>query len=131
MKYIILLAFISGCSTTTAPTKKISHQCEYNAESIESKHAILSAKRQGGALGNCFKNFIKFETDKTQSVHICHTLNVSKNGSVTYSKINGINSRVSNDLKMCLEQSLWTMDFKSLQLSENLFLKFPLSYQSK
>jgi hypothetical protein len=79
----------------------------------------------------CFKNYIKFQEESKQTLKVCHTLNISKDGRVTYSNVTPIEGRVSNDLKMCLEQGFWVMNFEKLQLDEDLYVKFPLIYQSK
>lgn len=129
MKKIILLIILSGCSSKPVVLSE-KHSCQ-NTASQQSSHAILSIKSQISKMQACFRNYIKFEENSKQTLKICHTLSISKKGKVTYSSVNPIEGRVPNDLKMCLEQSLWVLDFQKLQLDNSLYVKFPLIYQSK
>ncbi len=113
MKYIFLLFLVIGCSTHKE-AKTTSKVCLGNDDSIEKRHAVISAKRQGRALANCFKNYIRFQENKKQSINICHQISIKVSGKVNSTRVFGIDTKIPNDLKMCLEQSLWVMNFKSL-----------------
>ncbi len=134
MKYLLLVLLVVSCSSNKTVSKK--HKVSLNGcmetnSSIEQRHAILSAKRQTQALAKCFQNYLRFQEKKKQSVHVCHKLNIKKSGRVIYTKAFGLGSRLENDFKMCIEQSLWVMNFKSLQLDEGLYLVFPLEFKSE
>lgn len=107
------------------------HPCELSPSKTESRHLIIAAKLQASSLSACFKNYIKFEENKNQSFNVCHKFNVSKVGEVTYSKAYGINQSLPKDFEMCLEQQIWMMNFKGLQLQEADYINFSLKYQSK
>jgi len=125
----LLLCLLGSCSTHEARNKS-AHSCLLDSHSTEQEHIIISAKSQGGSFISCFQNYLRFEKEKKQTVHVCHALLVEKSGKVTYSKVSGINERVPNDFRLCLEQSLWIMNFKSLQLSGEVYLQFPIKYES-
>ena len=71
MKYIAIYILIVGCSSRVEPDNTLRtdlSQCRYSSSDIESKHATLSAKRQGGALVNCFKPLGHSGQPKLQAV---------------------------------------------------------------
>jgi hypothetical protein len=126
---LICLFILAGCSSKPA-TLLENHSCK-SKPNQQSAHATMSIKSQMSKMKACFKNYIKFQEESKQTLKVCHTLNIAKTGKVTYSKVTPIEGRISNDLKMCLEQGFWVMNFEKLQLDEDLFVKFPLIYQSK
>ena len=94
-----------------------------------SKHLIISAKAQNNSMANCFKNFIRFEEDKTQSIYTCSTLKINNSGRVSYAYTRGKRGQtVPKDLKMCMEQSFHKMDFNSLQLDQAQTIQFPIEF---
>ena len=134
MKFLFLVLLVVSCSgqkTVSKKNKVTLSGCVETNSSIEQRHAILSAKRQTQALAKCFQNYLRFQDNKKQSVHVCHKLNIRKSGKVIYTKAFGLGARLENDFKMCIEQSLWVMNFKSLQLEEGLHLVFPLEFKSE
>jgi hypothetical protein len=132
MKYnIFILYFITSCSSVDKTMQNYKRQCSIKQNSIEARHASLSIKADP-ALKNCFKNYLRFQKEKKQVLHICHSLNIKKDGKVSFSSVKefGGKNALSNDFKMCLEQALWAQNLKSLQLSEKVFINFPITYQS-
>jgi protein involved in sex pheromone biosynthesis len=125
---LTFLAFLlAGCSSSTKTNAN--KFCTYRSENIQSKHVIIMASSQQKKLGRCFQNFLQFEKEKNKSLVVCNTLNVAKNGKVTYTKVSG--KGVPRDLKMCLEQEFWMMNFKALQLEKNVYVQFPLTFKSQ
>ena len=55
-------------------------------------------------------------------------INVKKSGKVSYVKVFG--PKIPKDLAMCIEQELWTMDFSLLQLDQNVYVQYPLTFKS-
>ncbi len=129
MKKLIFLIILSGCSSKPA-TLLENHSCK-DSDSLQTSHAKMAIKSQISKMQACFQNYIKFQQESNQTVKVCHTVNISRDGKVTYSQVTPIEGRIAKDFKMCLEQSFWVMNFSKLQLEEDLFVKFPLIYQSK
>lgn len=136
LKLFCLLIVLSSCSFTPADKKRTipssSHfkSCFIKQDSIEAKHVALSIRSQP-ALINCFKNYIRFLSDKDISIPVCHSINLSKDGRTTFAQVRGIERKIPADLKLCLEQALWTQNLEKLQLSEKIYVNFPLIYSGK
>lgn len=127
MKYLVLLGLLSSCANIK-PTKSKSLFCSHKDKSIQSRHLIMMANSQQEKLIRCFRNFLRFEENKKQRIVVCNTLNVRKSGRVSYARVFGPN--VPKDLAMCLEQELWTMNFKALQLDKSVYVQYPLTLNS-
>lgn len=124
---LMILLFTSSCASPVS--SKTNVKCESDNQSIISRHIALKATYQKNSLVRCFQNFLQFEQNKEQKIHVCNTLNVAKSGKVTYAKVNGI--KLPKDLKMCLEQELWSMNFKSLQPETDILVRFPITFSSR
>lgn len=126
---VLPLLFLLSC--TQSQTKKQSSLCPETTKEMENRHVVISAKAQANVLVRCFKNYLKFEKEKKQTIKVCNVLNVAKSGKVTYSKAFGIGMRLPKDFQMCLEQEYWMMNFVKLQLDKPAYIKFPLEFKSK
>lgn len=129
---VLFVGFILlyGCSHTENHTPKNS-RCQEASNKIENRHVIISAKSQTGPLGRCFRDFLKFEQNKKQTLKVCSVINVNKSGKVTYSKVFGLDKKIPKDFQMCLEQEYWMMNFAKLQLDRPAYVKFPLEFKSQ
>ena len=127
MRILITLSLLASCSNIE--TKK-QHKCETFPNNTQDRHIIISAKLEMGSLARCFKNYLRFEENKKQSFNICHNLNVAKSGKVTYTKAYGIGKSLPKDFKMCIEQELWLMNFKKLQMQRASYINFSFKYNS-
>ena len=135
IKLLIPLLILTSCSSHLKESKPLkdknyTKQCYIKQNSLEAKHAALSISRDS-ALVNCFKNYLRFQKNKKQSVSVCHSINIEKSGKPSYVKVKGLEYKLSNDFKICLEQALWVKNLKGLQLSEKIYINFPINYSSK
>ncbi len=133
MNKILLMAIIllmASCSTNQKASKSQVGVCSPNTREVQDRHLIMSAKSKSKILARCFRNYLKFEKNKKQSIKFCSNINVSKAGKVTYSKVFGIGSKLPKDFKMCLEQEYWMMNFKGLQLEKASYIHFPFEFNS-
>lgn len=131
MRFTFLLLYLvmfSSCSGSNV--KKSRTLCPETNNEMENRHVVISAKSQSHSLARCFKNYLKFEKDKKQTIKVCNVLNVAKSGKVTYSKAFGLGKRLPKDFQMCLEQEYWMMNFSKLQLDKPAYIKFPLEFKS-
>lgn len=127
----------SSCAIT--PINKVSNQnpvidsghCSKLYSETEKKHLVIAAKIKSSVLANCFRNYLRFETEKKQSISVCNQLSIKKSGRVSYVQITNANKRVlPKDLKMCIEQEYWKMDFEGLQLESSHLIEFQLNFAS-
>lgn len=118
---------LSGCSGQIIKGESLS-KCNRTHDSILSKHIELQVNSQSKSLTRCFQNFLQFEENKKQTIDVCNRLNVARNGHVTYANVSG--DKLPKDLQMCLEQELWTMNFRALQPNKNVRVQFPLTFSS-
>ena len=129
-KSIFIISLVLSCSQTRQ-IEKINSACKISDEDISQRHITLSVKTQQSVLTRCFKNYLKFQENKKQTLNFCNVIHVSQNGKVSYSKVFGIGSNVPNDFKMCLEQEYWMMNFSKLQLQKPTYVKFPLEFRAE
>jgi len=133
MKKVFILAtalLVASCSSNQNTSSKRGGICSENTSAVQDRHLIISAKSKSKILVRCFKNYIKFETNKKQSFKFCSNINVAKSGMVTYTKVFGLGNKLPKDFKMCLEQEYWMMNFKGLQLEKSAYIHFPLEFSS-
>lgn len=107
-------------------TKKLS-ACE--APDQASSHAAMAVRAKATEFAGCFSNYMKLrELDKVE-VSLCARLTADIGGRPSRVRVFGEDDALSNDLKWCLEQQLWKMDFSKLQYSSAQKLTFPLRFE--
>lgn len=105
--------------------------CQTHAKSVDEKHLIIATQIKSSVMVNCFKNYLRFEKNKKQVISTCNQLAVRKRGDVSFVQVTNANKRsLPKDLKMCIEQEYWKMDFSGLQLDQSYIIKFPLNFSS-
>ena len=91
----------------------------------------MAAKIRSSVLANCFKNYLKFETNKKQKISVCNQLSIKKNGRVSYVQVTNANKKkIPEDLRMCIVQEYRTMNFKGLQLDNAHLIQFQMNFSS-
>lgn len=138
--FLICLSFLLSCTTPARkksviqqpkPTTTRTSECTNEYADSDMRFLTKSAMYRSQALQSCFKNYLQFEENKKQTIYTCNVLTVNRQGKVSYVYSRGYKgSIIPKDLKMCLEQGFWKMQFKGLQLSRGYTIKFPLSFQS-
>lgn len=104
--------------------------CEFKSSDIEKRHIFMSVS-SNQKLTSCFLNYLRFETQKKQKISTCNKIHIRKNGKVSFAlSMRDKNSKMPKDLRMCIEQELWSMNFEKLQLSSSKKITFPLIFQS-
>ena len=137
-KFIFVLIWLVSCSTKKeirVKTRKKHNQnekCENKRSSSDLHFLTISAKHHSRILTHCFKTYMRFETNKKQTIKTCNVVTVRKNGQVKYAYTRGYKGTIlPKDIKMCMKQGLLQMRFKGLQLKKGHTIKFPISFQSK
>ena len=136
-KLTLLAALLVSCSTNNQVKKGHSRvessksDCSNDSENWDKKFLTISARHHSKQLSHCFQNYIRFETNKKQTIKTCNILGVNRSGKVTYVYSRGMKGTIiPKDLKMCMEQDFWKMHFKGLQLEKGYTIKFPLGFKS-
>jgi len=136
-KTLVLLFLMASCSSykeariQEAVNAAKVDDCQDTDSFGDKKFLMASAIHHSKVLSRCFENFMRFETNKKQTVKTCNILTVRKDGKVTYAYTRGYKGTVlPKDLKMCMEQDFWKMHFKGLQLDKGYTIKFPVGFQS-
>ncbi|MBD65209.1 MAG: hypothetical protein CME62_08380 [Halobacteriovoraceae bacterium] len=136
--FLLVLVLCFSCSTSPKKlTKKSSPQargdsCVSDHNYAEEKYLTTAAKAQANILARCFKNYLQFEEDKNQEIKICNTLTVQRSGKVTFVHTRGFKGdRLPKDLKMCMEQEYWKMNFARMQLDRRYTIRFPIHFKSR
>lgn len=105
--------------------------CEDSHLHIDQRVLIMAAKHYSKSLSHCFANYMRFEKNKKQTIKTCNVVTVNKTGKVTYVYSRGMKGNViPKDLKMCMEQDLWKMHLRGLQLGRGYTIKFPISFKA-
>lgn len=126
----------SSSKTDDSKLKKFTSEqklkgCHGENNSLEQRHLAIAAKNKVKVFSRCFDNFIKFEKNKNQKFYTCMLLTIHKNGAVKYVYSRGqFGTEPPKDLKMCIEQEMWGMDFSGLQLGKSLTVRFPVEFNS-
>ena len=139
-KYLFLLFIFSSCAGVKVLDSKKSSEaskaskaafCKQQYSETEKRHLVMAAKIKSSVLANCFRNFLRFEENKKQSLSVCNQISVKRDGRVSYVQVTNANRRtLPKDLKMCIEQEYWRMNFSGLQLAENHLIQFQLNFSS-
>jgi len=135
---ILLAALTFGCAVRSQKkdAKKITDkgpQCSDKAQA--SSHAQIAARANSQAFSGCFKNYLKLNPDaENLSVKFCAHIKTNSQGGVRRASLqdgvfNGDASSFPNDLRWCLEQQLWKLDFSGLQFGSPQILSFPLAFE--
>ncbi len=129
---LIIFALLSSCASSEPVTKAIvTGQCGNSSHDLATRHLSISAKIKASRLAYCFQNYLKFEEKKKQQISTCNQISVKRSGLVVFAQVtSNSKGRMPKDLKMCLTQEFRQMDFKELQLSHDLTIKFPLTFSS-
>lgn len=135
---IVLLLLIVSCSSSNNRRVTKRHktypqrsECEDLNPNVDQRVLVMAAKHNSKKLSHCFANYMRFESNKKQSIRTCNVITVNKYGKVTYAYTRGMKGKIiPKDLKMCMEQDLWSMHLKGLQLGRGYTIKFPISFKS-
>ena len=140
--YIVLCAFLifGACSSTMKKYEDVirdytdlekQKDCSVQKPTQNQRHLIIAAKSKARLLERCFYHFMKFEENKKQKIFLCNNLTVERHGVVSFVYTRGqFGSSLPKDLKLCVEQEMWRMDFQGLQLSEKGTIQFPIEFNS-
>ena len=125
-------SLVAMMSCSSQPRQKKESGCKETKLLLEERHLVLSAKNQKQEhLVDCFRNFLKFEKNKHQKISTCNQISISRRGKVRFVQIRSEDKRaLPKDLKMCLEQEFWRMDFAALQIKRDYIISFPLIFSS-
>lgn len=107
------------------------NRCQVSNLSLDEKHLLMSLEGQSKVLVNCFKNYMRFESNKDQSVFSCNRLLISKKGLVRKVDVFSFSHKLPKDYQMCIRQEFWKMRFSGLHLSRSYKIVFPISFTSK
>lgn len=105
--------------------------CSVEYNNVEKRHLVKAAKIKSSVLANCFKNYLRFEKNKKQTLSVCNQLYIKRSGRVSFVQVvNATRKALPKDLKMCIEQEYWAMNFKGLQLLNSHSIVFQLNFSS-
>lgn len=124
---IISLILLAGCAGGKNAGKKPASLCE--AEGMDDKHVSLAIQAMSSKFSGCFKNYFKLYEVESVDLKVCNQITIRQNGSVSRARVIGNGMPISNDLRWCLEQELWKMDFSKLQFERTKRISFPLHFE--
>ncbi|MCO4755786.1 MAG: hypothetical protein KC478_14995 [Bacteriovoracaceae bacterium] len=132
LRSIIILGTIislGGCAKNgQRVSASIDSSCK--ADSIEASHIELATKAMSSKFSGCFSNYLRLNKLDELSVKVCSHLIIHPVGKVVKARVSSNESKaLSNDLKWCLEQELWKMNYSKLQFESSQSVKFPLHFQ--
>ena len=138
--FIILFLLVSSCAhevTKSKPKKKIRktsrrfNDCTLEMNDISNRHLVIAAQSKARAFQKCFQNYLRFEQDKNQTIAVCNLLTVKRTGKVSFVYTRGhLGHQLPKDLKMCIEQEFWKINFSGLQLQKQHQIRFPIEFKS-
>lgn len=129
-RLLCLLLLIAGCTTrqNTTPKSEASHpvealNCNFKMENMEQEHLAM-AIRSDTIFSNCLKNYLKFEQIEETSFQFCTQVRVTKDGVVR--SVSLINGNLPKSLHWCIEQEIWSKNFRGLLLNRTTTVTFPV-----
>lgn len=137
---VLISLMISIVSCSTLPVDKNSPNrgkvstatCKSEFDHFEGKNLVTAAQIKSSVMGNCFRNYLRFEQNKKQTIGTCNQISIRRGGKVNYVQVTNLNRKsLPKDLKMCMKQEYWKMDFSGLQLERSYIINFPLTFTSK
>lgn len=133
---ISLAALAFGCAVDSQKASpKASSKLECGGEGLASKHAEISARASAQAFSGCFQNYLKLNPQtEAFKVKFCAHIKTDSQGaprraSLKSGSFNGDMDSFPNDLRWCLEQQLWKLNFSGLQFEAPQILSFPLAFE--
>jgi len=138
LRLVALIFLIVSCAGVKTINNKQAHKkqttngfCSQEYHETEKRHLVMAAKIKSSVLANCFRNFLRFEENKKQKISVCNQISIKRSGRVSYVQVTNANKRVlPKDLKMCIEQEYWKMNFSGLQLISSHLIQFQLNFSS-
>lgn len=124
MKLIVFFLFFVSC---TSRPKVLEFSCQFEKNTIDKKALLISIQSNSYKISNCLKNFLKFNHSHKADFKGCVRLLVSKSGIPR--RINIRSNSIPKDLKMCIEQELWTFKFENLYLDNTTQIEFPIDFK--
>ena len=122
------ILFLGGCANNNQ-RQNASTASTCKADSIEASHIELATKAMASNFSGCFANYLKLYKLESTQVNICSHLVIYPTGKVAKARVSSNDSKaLSNDLKWCLEQELWKMNYSKLQFEFSQSVKFPLKF---
>ncbi|MCT4643256.1 MAG: hypothetical protein N4A33_13275 [Bacteriovoracaceae bacterium] len=124
IRYSFILLLLASCSSDK---KSNVYSCKTFSDRVDQRAILMNLSSRSKDFLNCYKNFLKFEKDKSKNLKACVNLSVTKMGrvkGVTIKRQKGF----PTSLKMCIEQQLWSYNFKSLILSQSTWIQFPIEF---
>ena len=138
LKYIALIGLLLSCAQVKkAPNVKRSNNpatlaCYSKHDDFDSNNLIQVAQIKSSHLTSCFKNYLRFEINKKQTLSVCNQLVIKRNGKVSYVQVNDLyRKNLPKDFVMCVKQEFWKMNFSALDLRRSHSIRFPLVFKSK
>lgn len=127
MKFkLLLFSFILFSCSSSHEEKNIDlSSCKVSSDSVDKRSLVTNINVNSKRLSRCLKNYLLFSKKDEFSYSGCVRLLVSKRGSPRDVRI--YPSSIPNDLQMCIEQEIWSFDFKDLSLSTAQRVQFPIN----
>ncbi|MEX0797955.1 MAG: hypothetical protein WEB87_06335 [Bacteriovoracaceae bacterium] len=126
---LIFFPLLEGCAAkkTKKAARSEGPSCAEN--SLEAAHVNISTHASAHKFNGCFANYMGLNDLNELDVNICAFLLVRPDGSVSNAKVTGNHKALSNDLKWCLEQEFWKMNYSKLQFDVPQRIKFPMDFE--
>ena len=126
IKYFAFLLLL-GCAAQQEHKREQASTC--SAQSQEASHISIATKARAQMFSGCFANYLKLNKIEEIEVKVCNHLTVRANGTVAYARVSGDGADLPTDLRWCLEQQLWGMDYSKLQFSVSQKISFPMHFE--
>ncbi|MBC75248.1 MAG: hypothetical protein CME64_04465 [Halobacteriovoraceae bacterium] len=127
-KLAFLVLSLSACANNKGPGRKTATTC--GPTDLKSKHIKLATQANAKKFHGCFVNYFKLHKVEQLNLNACVNINIASSGRVSSVSLKPENnSSLSNDLKWCLTQEMWKMDYSKLQFSKRSSAKFNLNFK--
>lgn len=127
MKFkLLLFSFILFSCSSKNEVKPIDiSSCKLNSDSVDKRSLITNINVNSKRISRCLKNYLLFSKESEFSYSGCVRLLVSKRGVPKDVRI--YPSNIPKDLLMCIEQEIWSFNFKALSFPNTQRVQFPIN----
>lgn len=126
--WICVTGMLFGCASekeSLVQNQKPFKSCA--SPGLDSRHIRLSTQAKSHKFNGCFANYLKLHKIEHFNLNTCVDMRLDSSGTVSNVSISG--DDLSNDLKWCLTQELWKMNYSKLQLLNATRVKFDLNFK--
>lgn len=96
----------------------------------QTRHVKMATRAQGNRFASCLVNYMRLRNLSELNLNVCVKAQITGQGKVAGISLSSMNdSDIEQELRWCVEQELWKLDYAALQLEFGDVFHFPLDFK--